>query len=273
LVSSVVLQVVGAFLRYATFAPRLAPGQVDFAPLPSSISFSFYNGLGMGGRPAFFATLGLVAVIGCIFMVRPSRGRAGFIVGFCGPSVGGAAYALVDWTRRSAKYSFGPGYFVLLVGILVEAAVATSLFVALSSSGEHHDRRAFRSVLALSTAIAVGASTMFLSAKYYAEPLGRFTPLTLASAVAAVIAFIAAAALPILAYRVSGRTGAAIATGLAVGMTVHVVDAQLRRTQFGVQLTIGSWIDLAATVLSVVLARRLTRDAKVPIEAIVVPTP
>jgi hypothetical protein len=274
LVLSVALQLIGAFFRYATVATRLPPGQADLAGLPSSISFTFFNGLTMGGRPAFLATLGIVAVIGCGFVVRPTRGRAGFIVGLCGPSVGAAAYLLVEWTRRSATYSFGPGYFILLIGVLVEATVAASLFVALRSSGAHPERRASRSVLALCTAVAVGTSTMFLAVRFmHYEPLGRFTPLTLASAVAACIAFTATAALPVLAYRVSGRTGVAIASGVAVGMTVQVLDAVLRRTEFGRQMTVGWWIDVAATVLSVVLARRLARDAKVPVEAIVVPAP
>jgi hypothetical protein len=218
----------------------------------------------MGGRPAFLATLGIVAVTGCVFVVRPSSGCAGFIVGFCGPSVGAAAYALVEWTRGSAKYSFGPGYFILLIGFLVEATVAASLFVALWPSGAHPERRASRSVLALCTAVAVGASTLFLAVRFmHYEPLGRFTPLTLASMVAACIAFTTTAALPLLAFRVSGRTGVAIASGVAVGMTVQVFDAVLRRTEFGRQITVGWWIDVAAAVLSVALARRLSTKVRV----------
>src|SRR5689334_13195244 len=112
LVLSVALQLVGAFLRYATVVPRFPSGDVELVPLPSSISFTFFSGLTMGGRPAFLVTIGLVAVVGCVFVVRPSHRRAGFIVGLCGPSVGAAAYAAVEWTRGSATFSFGPGYFV-----------------------------------------------------------------------------------------------------------------------------------------------------------------
>jgi hypothetical protein len=267
LVLSVAVQLLGAFLRYATVASRIPPGQPDFAGVPSSISFTFFNGLTVAGRPAFLATLGIGAVLGCVFLVRPSGRCAGFIVGFCGPSVGAAAYALVDWTRRSARWSFGPGYFILLVGVMVEAVVAASLFVALWSSGPHPEGRASRSVLVLCTAVAVGASTMFLPAKFIHEPSGRFSPLTLASLAAVFIAFTATASLPVLAYRIAGRRGVAIASGVAVGVTIQVIDAVLRRTQFGVQLTIGWWIDVAAMVLSVALARRLARNAKVRVEA------
>lgn len=270
LVLSVALQLVGAFLRYATVVPRFPSGDVELIPLPTSISFTFFAGLTMGGRPAFLATLGLVAVFGCVFMVRPGRACAGFTVGFCGPSVGAAAYSMVEWTRGSATYSFGHGFFVLLVGISVEAAIAASLFVGLWSTRKPSDRAASPSVLALCTAITAGAATLFVASKFgHYQPLARFAPLTLASAAAAFIAFAAAAALPLLAYRISGRVGAAIAAGVAVGMTIQVFDALLRRTQFGVQITIGWWIDVAAMVLSTVLARRLARGARDAVEATV----
>jgi len=67
--------------------------------------------------------------------------------------------------------------------------------------------------------------------------------------------------------------GVAIASGLAVGISLDVLGALFRGTEFGVRLTIGWWIDLAAMVLSVASARRLaTRRHRTILEPTARPT-
>jgi hypothetical protein len=259
LLVSVALQFIGAFLRYETFEPTRRGG----LPLGHAIStsFSLYDGLS-GGRPGFFLTLGLIAALGCAAALRPNRVRAALIGGFCAPAVGSTAYRILFSTEVPTSVHLGPGYFVVFAGVALEAFVAAWMLVAVvSATGNPAPIRRSGIGLALAAAIVVGASTAINDLTFHYQPLAMFTPLSFKSGAAALVAFVAVAAVPLVAARTGGRVGSAIVVGLAAHEAIRVLDELNQR--FGwmglslLRVTIGWWVAVVGVTLLLAVAARL----------------
>ena len=263
LVGAALIQFIGQFTRYATVTPPPASG-FDF-PV-HAYSYSLWSGLNWQGLPTFNAGLLTLALAGALFAVRPSSGRAAFIVGFAGGDVAGVGYALLTVVRTPGSLQWGAGYFLNVAGTVVEACVAVVLFVSLWRS-----IRASRPLSRVTLQLVVGCAILvgFSSAIWpivvnRGESIARYSPWSIGSAALAVVAFAAVAALPVLAARLGDRTGAYITTGIAVGLTLAVFDAFMHRFSDAFvahRLTVGFWCDIAAIGLLLVLGRQLRRSA------------
>jgi hypothetical protein len=266
LLCSVALQLVAAFLRYATITPEPVSGPLGGpGAAENPISFSYYDGLRWDGRLWFFLTLGIIAILGCLLIAQQRARRAAFVVGFCGSAMGVAAYLFSGWiTSEPAHYKLGPGYLTLLAGFVVEAAVAAWLFVVLwLGTGDRERVGSLVAVLAFTAAVLLGTSTALRPVRFAGlGPLAMFSPLTLASGIAAVVAFATIAVLPILAIRWGSRVGAAVVWGLAFHTLIQVLDAFGASLRFLSELTIGWWIEASALLLLVVIGVSLTRAVR-----------
>jgi hypothetical protein len=88
-----------------------------------------------------------------------------------------------------------------------------------------------------------------------------FTPLSFKSGAAALVAFVAVAAVPLVAARTGGRVGSAIVVGLAAHEAIRVLDELNQR--FGwmglslLRVTIGWWVAVVGVTLLLAVAARL----------------
>ena len=271
LLVSVALQLTGAFLRYQTIQPARLSG------LPSerarSFSFSYFDVLD-GGRPVFFLSLALIAVLGSAVALRPNRVRGALVGGFCASMVGTTLYLTLYSTDAPKSVHFGPGFLIILAGLAIEGCVAAWILVAVVSSPPDHASIGRSGIgLALTTAFVVGASTETTDLKFvHGQPLALFTPLSFKSGAAALVAFVAVAAVPLLAARVRGRVGSAIVVGLAAYEATRVVDVLDQRFVWPglspAQVTIGWWIEILAVALLVAMAMRLAPHKQAPIPSL-----
>jgi hypothetical protein len=264
LVASVIAQLLGAFVRYATFPGSPATSNADplgALPATPSFSYSLYHGM-QWGRPAFFVTLALTATLGWIIANRPSRTSLAFVPGFSAYNLASTSYLTWLWSR--AHSLLGPGFFLTFGGLAMLSVVAISAVVMLRPFPRPANLLSTRTVsLGAASAIAIGVSTTIFDLRVPFAPLATFTPLTFSSATTATIAFVAVAAFPLVALRLGNRVGCYLLVGLATGTSIRVIDALLRR--FGnwrgqpvsAHLSVGWWIEILAIVLLLATTREL----------------
>jgi hypothetical protein len=185
--------------------------------------------------------------------------------------VGLTAFTAVAATEAPSVWHFGPGFLPGLASSAIEAGAAAWVLVAVASSVRTNSAMGRSETgLALIAGLVAGIAIESRDLRIvHREPLAAFTPLSFKSGAAALLAFVAVAAVPLLAARVRGPAGSAMAVGLAAYTSVRILDALIRRFVFHTssplrQLTIGVWIEMLAVALLVALATRLGRPEREP---------
>jgi len=257
LACSVLLQFVGTFVRYATFPPSPAVG--SDVPASPAYSYSLYDGMHWG-LPTFLLTIAITGTLAYLITRHRDRAYVALVAGFCAYSLGSVALLTYAWTRFGSSH-VGPGFYLILTSSVIAAVVTVGAVLFLRP----FPRPAFgsnplRIVLAVGSALAVGASAVIVDLRLPFEPLSIFSPLTVTSGTAAVFAFISIAAFPLIALRLGNRLGSWLLLGLAANEAIRALDAAFRRfgnfrgVSFHAQLSIGWWIEILVVALLVILA-------------------
>ncbi len=184
------------------------------------------------------------------------------MAGFCAYGLGTVAFFTYVSTRLGTSH-FGPGFYLILTSGVLAAVVAVGAVLLLRPFPPPGFRSSSSSVaLAIGSALAVGASAVIVDLRLPFSPLSIFSPFTVASGTAAVFAFIAVAAFPLIALRIGDRVGSWLLVGLAANEAIRRLDAAFRRFgnfrgPFHAQLSIGWWIEILAVALLVTLAHQI----------------
>lgn len=266
LIASAVLDLLGSLVRYATVGPTRVTGRgADAFPGAPAFSWSLYFGTHWG-RPALVVMIAVTALLGVFVMRGLGRGVFAVAAGFSAYSWVTGAQLFYIWSA-SEGWHLGPGFYLVTAGAVLGGAGALWALAIARGSAINESVRTSRSALALSIggALAAGASTVMIHLKLAISPLAWFTPLSVKSGIAAIVACAAVGVLPLVAVRIGGRLGSNVLLGLSGYLAIRVVDAVLRR--FGERRVVGAtthlslgWsLEIAAVLLLVSSARILGR--------------
>jgi hypothetical protein len=251
-----IFMLVGAFLRYQTVTYQIGPVN---APHNVTARYTYYSQLHWQ-RVVFFLRVSLLAFVGVAGLRWRSRLAAAFIAGFCAlalPSVASTVYFHFRWASHE---HFGPGNTLISLATVLQAAAAITAMIVLLRTTQRSATvgGSVGVALAVSSAVALGASELFVPVTFFGQSVWATTPLSTTSVLLTGFAVVALGCIPLVALRIGPKFGAPMVGAFVVAQWLSIVD-ELVFWWLGVpsvvrgHLAAGFWLDVVAALLLALL--------------------